>query len=179
MPNKALFRKEEEKRVRSKGRLPPGQSLTTRFPVLHYGSIPRVDLSTWDFRVFGSVAEEKRWSWPEFLELPRTQITMDIHCVTRWSKLDTLWEGVSLGWMVREGVITPDPDAAFILQHCEHGYTTNLPLDVALADNFLLATHFNGEPISPEHGFPLRGVAGAIPGQQDMKDVYFSVSSAI
>ena len=64
-------------------------------------------------------------------------------------------------------------------QHCEHGYTTNLPLDVALADNFLLATHFNGEPISPEHGFPLRGVAGAIPDQQDMTDVYFSVSSAI
>jgi len=171
--NTPFFRREQENQRRQEGRLPPGQSLTEKFPVLHYGPVPRTDLESWDFRVFGAVAEEKRWTWSEFQQLPRVTLTMDIHCVTRWSKFDTTWEGVSLGRMVRAGLITPDPDAAFILQHCEYGYTTNIPLEVALADNFLLATHFNGAPLSPDHGYPLRGVVGAIPDRKALKDVYF------
>ena len=89
-------RRKEEERVRSEGRLPPGQSLTLKFPVLHYGPVPRFNPAAWDFRVWGEVEEEKRWSWDEFNKLPRTKLKMDIHCVTRWSKFDTIWEGISV-----------------------------------------------------------------------------------
>jgi DMSO/TMAO reductase YedYZ molybdopterin-dependent catalytic subunit len=164
---KSIFgRKEEEEKVRQMGRLPPGQALTNRFPVLHYGPVPRVDLATWDLRVFGEVEQEVRWNWEEFNKLPRTQVTLDIHCVTRWSKFDTLWEGVALKTLVDEGLIKLKPSAKHLLQHCEHGFTVNLPLEVALGPNFLLATHFNGEPIELEHGYPLRGVIGHIVGNE-------------
>jgi DMSO/TMAO reductase YedYZ molybdopterin-dependent catalytic subunit len=165
-------RKQEEDRVRSEERLPPGQALTLKFPVLHYGPVPLFNPATWDFRVWGEVEEEKRWTWDEFNGLPRIQVTMDLHCVTRWSKFDTLWEGVSLRALVDSGLVTPKPAAAFVMQHAEYGFTVNLPLEVALQDNFLLATHFNGEPISPDHGYPLRGVVGAIPGRDDIKTPY-------
>jgi DMSO/TMAO reductase YedYZ molybdopterin-dependent catalytic subunit len=93
---------------------------------------------------------------------------MDVHCVTRWSKFDTDWEGVSLGTLVEGGFIKLKPSAKFIIQHAEYGYTTNLPLEVGLSENFLMATHFNGEPLTPEHGFPLRGVVGFIKGKKDL-----------
>ena len=157
-------RRELEKRMKEQNRLPPGQSATIKFPVLHYGPVPRVDLARWEFRVFGLVAEERRWSWEEFNQLPRTQVTLDIHCVTRWSKFDTLWEGVSVATLVKEGLIRPRPEARYVVQHCEYGFTVNVPLDVALAPNFLLATHYNGEPLEADHGFPLRGVIGHING---------------
>lgn len=166
-------RKDEEERVRQEGRLPPGQSLTQKFPVLHYGPIPRVDLETWDFRAWGELDEEVRWNWEAFNQLPRTQVTMDIHCVTRWSKFDTLWEGVSVRALVEEGWIKLRPAARYVVQHAEYGFTANLPLDVVLADNFLLATHFNGEPLTPDHGYPLRGVVGFIPGREDLSTPYF------
>jgi len=168
-----LTRREYEEKMRSEDRLPPGQSLTIKFPVLHYGPVPPVELKNWDFRIFGAVEEEQRWDWEAFQQLPRTRVHMDIHCVTRWSKFDTEWEGVSLRTLVDSGLVTPKPEACFILQHCELGYTTNLPLKLALADNFLLATHYNGEPLHLDHGFPLRGIIGAIPGRDDLKDVYF------
>ena len=98
-------RRELEKRMKEQKRLPPGQSATIKFPVLHYGPVPRVDLARWDFRVFGLVVEEQRWSWEAFNQLPRSQIMLDIHCVTRWSKFDTLWEGVSVATLVKEGFI--------------------------------------------------------------------------
>jgi len=167
-----LHRREEEGRLRQEGRMPPGQSLTLKFPVLHYGPVPSIDLSSWDFRVWGEVEEEVRWTHETFQELPRTEVKMDIHCVTRWSKFDTTWEGVSLGTLIDGGVIKIKPTAAFVMQHCEYGFTVNLPIEVALADNFLLATHFNGQPLTPEHGYPLRGVVGAVPGRNDLKDVY-------
>ena len=167
-----LHRQEEEGRLRQEGRMPPGQSLTLKFPVLHYGPVPSNDLSSWDFRVWGEVEEEVRWTYETFQELPRTEVKMDIHCVTRWSKFDTTWEGVSLGTLIDGGVIKIKPTAAFVMQHCEYGFTVNLPIEVALADNFLLATHFNGQPLTPEHGYPLRGVVGAVPGRNDLKDVY-------
>jgi DMSO/TMAO reductase YedYZ molybdopterin-dependent catalytic subunit len=166
-------RREEEERVRREGRMPPGQSLTQKFPVLHYGPVPGFDPERWDLRVWGEVEREVRWTWDEFQRLPRTRLQMDIHCVTRWSKFDTLWEGVSLGQLVREGLIQPRPTGRFLMQHCEFGFTVNLPLDVALADNFLLATHFNGEPLTPDHGFPVRGVVGNIPGREDLRTPYF------
>lgn len=160
---KSIFgRKEDEEKVKQEGRLPPGQSLTNRFPVLHYGPVPRFDAATWDLRVFGEVEEEKRWSWDEFNKLPRSKVTMDIHCVTRWSKFDTTWEGVALKTLVDQGLLKLKPSAHYLLQHCEYGFTVNIPLDVALSPNFLLATHFNGEPLEADHGYPLRGVVGHI-----------------
>jgi DMSO/TMAO reductase YedYZ molybdopterin-dependent catalytic subunit len=166
-------RRSLEESLRREGRLPPGQALTLKFPVLHYGPIPTFDPSTWDLRVWGEVQEEKRWDWESFQNLPRTKLRMDIHCVTRWSKADTEWEGVSLGQLVDEGIIQPKSDARYVMQHCEFGFTTNVPLEVALADNFLLATHYNGQPLTPEHGFPLRGIVGFIPGRENLKTVYF------
>jgi DMSO/TMAO reductase YedYZ molybdopterin-dependent catalytic subunit len=97
---------------------------------------------------------------------------MDLHCVTRWSKVDTLWEGVSLRALVEQGLLKLKPSARHVLQHAEYGFTVNLPLEVVLQDNFLLATHFNGEPLSPDHGYPLRGVVGHIPGREDLKTPY-------
>ncbi len=166
---KSIFgRREDEEKVRQEGRLPPGQSLTNRFPVLHYGPVPRFDPATWDLRVFGEVEEEKRWGWAEFNQLPTTTLKMDIHCVTRWSKFDTTWEGVSLKTLVDQGLLKLKPTAHFLLQHCEYGFTVNIPLDVALSPNFLLATRFDGQPLELDHGFPLRGVVGHIPGTDYM-----------
>jgi DMSO/TMAO reductase YedYZ molybdopterin-dependent catalytic subunit len=166
-------RKEEEERVRSEGRLPPGQSLTQKFPVLHYGPVPGFDPQNWDFKVFGEVEDSKRWTWEEFNQLPREQVTMDIHCVTRWSKFDTRWEGVSVRTLVGQGLIKLRPQARFVLQHAEYGFTANLPLEVVLADNYLLATHLDGYPIEPDHGYPLRSVVGVIPGRSDLSSPYF------
>lgn len=166
-------RRKEERRLKQERRLPPGQSLTNKFPVLHYGPVPRTDLETWDFRVFGEVEDEKSWSWEEFQDLPRTKLVMDIHCVTRWSKFDTEWEGVSLRNLVDQGLISLKSSAHHVLQHCEYGFTVNIPIEVALANNFLLATHFDGQPISPEHGYPLRGIVGSISDRDDLLQLYF------
>jgi DMSO/TMAO reductase YedYZ molybdopterin-dependent catalytic subunit len=173
MFNNVFRRRDEEEQVRKEGRLPPGQSLTQKFPVLHYGPVPRFHPATWDFSVWGEVEDEVRWTWGEFNQLPRTRLVMDIHCVTRWSKFDTQWEGVSLRTLVEQGFIKPKPTARFVMQHAEYGFTTNLSLQVMLADNFLLATHFNGEPIPLDHGYPLRGVVGQISGRKDLQVPYF------
>ncbi len=166
-------RKQHEDRVRKEGRLPPGQSLTQKFPVLHYGPVPRFNAATWDFRVWGEVEQEVRWTWEEFNQLPRTKLEMDIHCVTRWSKFDTVWEGVSVRTLIDQGLIKLLPNARYVLQHAEYGFTVNLPLDVVLQDNFLLATHYNGQPLTPDHGYPLRGVIGFIRSHPELKTPYF------
>lgn len=174
MLNKLFGRREQEDEVRKMGRLPPGQSLTQKFPVLHYGPIPPFDAATWTFRVFGLVEEEVVWTWQQFSELPRRKITMDIHCVTRWSKFDTTWEGVHVKDLIDEGLIKLKPEANFILQRCEYDFTVNIPLELALDDHFLLATHFDGQPLTTEHGYPLRGVSGALPSRPtDEHDRYF------
>lgn len=173
MLNKLFSRREDEEKARRAHRLPPGQSLTEKFPVLHVGEIPPFNPETWTFRIWGEVTEPKEWTWAEFNALPRTRIIMDIHCVTRWSKLDTEWEGVSLKTLVAEGIITPTTAAKHVLQHCEGGYTTNTPLDMLLADNALLATHFNGEPLTPEHGYPLRVVIGSFANRSEGASAYF------
>ncbi len=155
------------------GRLPPGQALTRKFPVLHYGPVPPFNPATWDFVIWGEVEEPLRFTWEEFLRLPRRKVVMDIHCVTRWSKFDTEWEGVSVRDLIEAGLLKLKPTARYVIQHAEYGFTANLPLEVVLQENFLLATHYNGEPLTPEHGYPVRGVIGAIPGRRDLKVTYF------
>jgi DMSO/TMAO reductase YedYZ molybdopterin-dependent catalytic subunit len=168
-------RREREKQVREQNRLPPGQSLTEKFPVLHYGATPRYrpDLSDWDFRIFGLVHEEKRWSWEAFNRLPKTKLVMDIHCVTRWSKFDTEWEGVALKSLLDEGIIRLKPGVRHVVQHCDYNFTTNLPLDVMLQENVLLATHFNGVPLERDHGYPLRVVVGSFADRTEKQSAYF------
>jgi DMSO/TMAO reductase YedYZ molybdopterin-dependent catalytic subunit len=165
-------RRQEEQRLHSQNRLPPGQALTVKFPVLHYGPVPSFNPETWDLRLTGEVEQGIVWSWEQFNRLPRSKVLMDIHCVTRWSKADTLWEGVSVRTLVEQGLVRIKPGAAYVMQHAEYGFTVNLPLSVVLAENFLLATHFDGEPLSPEHGYPLRGVVGAIPGRDELASPY-------
>jgi DMSO/TMAO reductase YedYZ molybdopterin-dependent catalytic subunit len=174
MPSQNTFkeRKKREAAMRKAGRLPPGQVLTEKFPVLHYGAIPEFKESEWIFRIWGEVEQPLKLTWQAFMELPRIKVDYDLHCVTRWSKFDTNWEGVRFNTFIEAGLITLKPSAKFILQHAENDYTTNLPIDLVQAETFLLATHFEGEPISPEHGYPLRGLVGAIPGRKDLKDVY-------
>jgi len=159
--------------MQGEGRLPPGQSLTQKFPVLHYGGVPDFNPGTWRFRIWGEVREERIWTWEEFQALPQSELTLDIHCVTRWSKFDTKWKGVSLRSLIDSGFLELKPCAAYLLQHAEGGYTTNLPLKVALQDNFLLATQFDGEPLTPDHGFPVRGMVGHIPERSELKTTYF------
>ncbi len=137
-----------------KSRLPPGQYVTQKWPVLHYGSVPSVDLATWDFRVWGEVEEPFTFTWEEFREMPRKSIHRDIHCVTRWSRLDMDFEGVPIQHILKRA--RPKPTARFVVEHAEQGYTTNLPLDILDDDDVLLADVADGEPLSPEHGYPLR-----------------------
>ena len=135
-------------------RTPPGQYLTEKFPVLHYGSIPPVDLATWDFRVFGLVGSPVTLGWEQLRALPRKEVRADIHCVTRWSKLDTTWEGVPIRTILE--LAGGRPEATHAVAHCEQGYTTNMPLDVLDDDDVLLADTYDGKPLEPEHGYPLR-----------------------
>ena len=137
-----------------KGRVPPGQYATQKWPVLHYGSVPSVDLATWDFRVWGEVEEPFTFSWEEFRQMPRKSIHRDIDCVTRWSRLDMDFEGVPIQHILERA--RPKPSARFVVEHAEQGYTTNLPLDLLDDDDVLLADVADGEPLSPEHGYPLR-----------------------
>ena len=135
-------------------RIPPGQYRTEKFPVLHYGSVPATDLGTWDFKVWGLVDNPFRLTWDEFKALPRKSVETDIHCVTRWSKLDTVWEGVPIQAVLEAAQLKPS--AAFVVAHSEQGYTANLPLDVLDDDDVMLADTFNGQPLELEHGYPLR-----------------------
>jgi DMSO/TMAO reductase YedYZ molybdopterin-dependent catalytic subunit len=147
-------RRDLEKQATQEGRIPPGQSLTLKFPVLHYGPVPPFDKNTWTLRAFGLVDEEKVWTWDEFQQLPTTKLTCDIHCVTRWSKLDTVWEGVRFRDFVE--LVGVKPEAKFVIAHCEYGFTANTPLEAMLDDDVLLAYKYDGKFLDPEHGFPLR-----------------------
>jgi DMSO/TMAO reductase YedYZ molybdopterin-dependent catalytic subunit len=160
----ALFRSRAEAKVRKAGydpaRLPPGQYLTEKWPVLHAGSIPETDLATWDFRVSGQVEEPLTLTWQELDALPKSENVQDIHCVTRWSRFDTRFRGVH--WRELAQLVRPLPTARFAIAHSEQGYTANIPLDFLADDLALLATEADGEPLAPEHGWPLRLV---IPGK--------------
>ena len=147
-------RKDQERLRRQEGRLPPGQSLTLKWPVLHYGSVPRFDPERWDFRVNGLVENPLRLSWKEFDALPKIQRTSDFHCVTRWSRFDNRWDGVAFREILRRA--RPRPEATHVLVHGEQGFTANVPLADLDREEVLLATHHDGEPLSADHGYPLR-----------------------
>jgi DMSO/TMAO reductase YedYZ molybdopterin-dependent catalytic subunit len=133
-------------------RVPPGQYLVRDFPVLSAGPTPHTSLETWDFSISGEVAEPKHWTWDELHALPSEIVTRDIHCVTRWSKLDTVWEGVSVDTLLA-GL---DFDAEYIIAYCDGGYTTNLPLDDVTGGKAWVAYAYNGEPLQAQHGGPAR-----------------------
>ena len=160
----ALFRSRAEAKVRNAGydpaRLPPGQYLTDKWPVLHAGSIPSTDLATWDFRVWGQVEEPLTLTWQELDALPKSENVQDIHCVTRWSRFDTRFRGVH--WRELAKLVKPQPTARFAIAHSEQGYTANIPLEFLADELALLATEADGEPLAPEHGWPLRLI---IPGK--------------
>ena len=134
------------------GRLPPGQYATRDFPVLSAGPTPRTSLDRWDFRLTGEVEQERRWTWNEFLALPRETFTVDIHCVTKWSKFDTEWEGVSLDTLL-DGV---EHSGSFLIAHCDGGYTTNLPIEDVTDGKAWIAFGYDGESLEPQHGGPAR-----------------------
>jgi DMSO/TMAO reductase YedYZ molybdopterin-dependent catalytic subunit len=166
-------RRKLEQKIKQEGRLPPGQSLTLKFPVLHYGQVPIYqNLDNWTLTFTGLVEEEVTLNWEEFTKLPTRTVTLDLHCVTRWSKFDTLWEGVHLQDLIDSGMLKLKPEAQFCIQHCEYGFTVNNPLDAMLSGNFLLAYRYAGEPLTAEHGYPLRGLMGAIPGERATSDRY-------
>jgi DMSO/TMAO reductase YedYZ molybdopterin-dependent catalytic subunit len=140
--------------VHREQRIPPRQALTRKWPVLHAGTTPIFDRGRWTFHIFGLVEKPWQCTYDEFLALPRLQVRADMHCVTRWSKLDNLWEGVSTREVLSH--VNVNPQAKFVMIHCEQGFTTNLPLDDFLREDCLFAWKHNGQDLEPDHGYPLR-----------------------
>ena len=153
-----LFRSKAEQKVRDAGydpaRLPPGQYLTEKWPVLHAGDVPRTDLATWDLKVWGEVEEPLTLTWDELTALPATDVTMDIHCVTRWSRFETSFRGVH--WRELAALVKPRASARFVVAHAEQGFTANVPLEFLADEQALVAYEAEGEPLTPDHGWPLR-----------------------
>ncbi len=147
-------RKQKEREYEQDGRLPPGQSLTLKWPVLHEGGIPAFDAAQWDFRVWGLVENPLRLSWEEFRKLPQAAVRADFHCVTTWSKFDNQWTGVP--FPVIAEMVKPRPEARHVMVHADPGYTTNVPLEDLMRDDVLFAWAHAPEPLTAEHGAPLR-----------------------
>jgi DMSO/TMAO reductase YedYZ molybdopterin-dependent catalytic subunit len=160
-------RKELEINAKQEGRLPPGQSLTLKWPVLHTGSIPHFDPQTWDFRISGEVESPVRLTWSEFRALPQAEVTSDFHCVTRWSRLDNRWKGVLFTEVLK--LCKPKMAAAFTLILAEEGYTANVPLEEVMRPSVLFAFEHDGAPLAPEHGGPLRLVVPHLYGWKSVK----------
>lgn len=139
-----------------RAKLPPGQTLTEKFPILHEGEVPHYDMSEWTLKVFGEVEEERTFSYEDIMSMPTVTVNTDIHCVTRWSKFDTVWEGV----LFRDFLagLKIKPDAKYVMFHADPDYDTNVPIEDLLKDDVLLAYRFNGEPLTDKHGWPLRTV---------------------
>jgi len=153
-----LFRSKAEDKVRAAGydpaRLPPGQYLTEKWPVLHAGDVPDVDLAAWDFKVWGEVEEPLTLTFEQLTELPATEVTSDIHCVTRWSRFDAHFKGVH--WNELAKLCRPKPSARFAIAHAEQGFTANVPLAAIEDPAALIVYEADGEPLTPDHGWPLR-----------------------
>lgn len=142
--------------TRRAGRVPPGQSRTRKWPVLDASGPPRINLETWRFRLFGLVGNDAAWSWDEFVALPRVRVFGDFHCVTRWSRLGNLWEGVSTRELIqRAGGVAPEARYVMIYAY-DRGWTTNMPLEDFLAEDALVAIGHDGQPLPVEHGGPAR-----------------------
>ncbi len=137
------------------GRLPPGQYLAHDFPVLSAGPTPRLRLADWSFTLKHGPRPLARWSWAEFGELPRSEIKTDIHCVTKWSKFDTVWAGVRVADLLAAAGLA-EPPTAFVLAHGFDGYSTNVPLADLMGEQAMVATHYDGQPLTAEHGGPAR-----------------------
>ena len=133
---------------------PPGQYVTTKFPVLSFGQTPEIDLAAWRLRVFGLVEREVVLDWRQLTALPKVTVDAEFHCVTQWSRLDNTWEGVPFSEVLK--LAPPKPEAKFVMAHCYGGYTTNVGLDVLDDSDVLLAYRHDGEPLEPDHGGPLR-----------------------
>ena len=146
------FHRRRQESAENASRIPPGQYLTKDFPVLSAGPTPRTPLTDWTFSITGEIDQPRRWTWDEFRKLPTETITKDIHCVTKWSKLDTVWEGVSVDTLL-DGV---DTSAEYVLAFSDGGYTTNLPLADVTDGKAWVAFAFGGAPLEPEHGGPAR-----------------------
>lgn len=141
--------------ARGRERVPPGQYLVgDRFPILTYGSTPKFDPRTWDFTVIGLAERTLQFSWEEWNDLPQIEVKADMHCVTSWSKLDNVWMGVPAKHVLE--LAKPKQEAKFITAFCDGGYTANLPLEELWQEDVLFATHHNGRPLEPGHGYPLR-----------------------
>jgi DMSO/TMAO reductase YedYZ molybdopterin-dependent catalytic subunit len=153
-----LFRSKAEQKLVDKrldpARLPPGQYLTEKWPVLHAGTVPQTHLGSWDFKVFGEVEQPLTLGYDELQALPQTEITVDIHCVTRWSRFDTGFKGVH--WRELAKLVRPRHTARYVLAHAEQGFTSNVPLQALEDDDALIAWEADGDPLEPEHGWPLR-----------------------
>ena len=135
-------------------RLPPGQYVPRGWPVLHYGPVPKFRPGSWDFRVFGACTEEASWTWEEFCALPRVEVVADVHCVTKFSLLGNRWGGVPTSAVLER--VPPDPDATHVMVWAEYGYSTNMTIEDFAAADALFALERDGEPLSPEHGYPAR-----------------------
>ncbi|MHB0878982.1 MAG: sulfite oxidase-like oxidoreductase [Anaerolineae bacterium] len=138
----------------SAGRLPPGQYITPDFPVLSAGPTPPIALADWSLTIEGLVSRPVHWTWQEFLQLPAQTYTVDIHCVTKWSKLDTVWKGVSLDTLFE--AVDLDREAAFVMAHSYGGYSSNVPLSEVVSGQAFVAYEYGGMPLAPEHGGPAR-----------------------
>ena len=153
-----LFRSKAEAKVAEAGydpaRLPPGQYLTEKWPVLHAGPVPETDLATWDLTIDGEVERPLTLTWEQLLELPSREITVDIHCVTRWSRFDTTFKGVH--WSELAKLVSPKPSARFVVAHAEQGFTSNVPLPALEEETSLVAYEADGEPLTKDHGWPVR-----------------------
>lgn len=149
-----FFRKTNSTIEMANNRVPPGQHLTDSFPVLHYGSVPHTPLEQWDFKVRGLVKNPFTLTYEEFMALPAVEITCDIHCVTRWSKLDTVWEGIPFKELVK--LIEPLSEASYVMVYGENHFSTNLPLAELMEDDVIFAYKYNGANLTQEHGWPLR-----------------------
>ena len=139
-----------------KERIPPGQYETKDFPVLSAGPTPRTSLERWDFSIYGETAEDLRWTWDQFRKLPRETVTVDIHCVTKWSKLDTVWTGVSVDTLLKDFNFDAQPAAGYLIAFCDGGYTTNLPLADVRGGKAWVVDEYDGRPLAAEHGGPAR-----------------------
>lgn len=150
-------RKEAQEQMDLEKKLPPGQSLTQKWPVLHVGATPQFNPAAWDFYMWGLVKQPKRFTWAEFSSLPTVQQVSDMHCVTRWSKFDSAFEGIPVAEVMKHVELLPE--AKYVMVHADPGYTTNLPLDEFLDDDVMFVLKYEGRPLEPEHGYPVRLLA--------------------
>ena len=174
----------------SHDRVPPGQTATAKWPVLTYGDVPQIDTARWRFRIWGAVESPRQWTWVEISALPVVESQSDIHCVTRWSRLDNHWRGVRPRDLL--AAARPRPEARYVMVHAEPDYTTNLPLEALLDDDVILATHHDGRPLAAAAGGTSvavksivgaerlrRGARSAGPGVVRLSDMHISSANRL